>query len=147
VGNLDFESMLAIDRRHSFSGQKNLDWFFANRKWVRMGIIASAKGVPSKSIVEAAWSSRPLSEGEAGVQFLLLAPKRNYKHAHDRNKIRRWLRAAVAEVELFAHIEDRMLDNSRQLIVMMRISKPLSSLSWSAILDDVHTIAERLSEL
>ena len=140
---LDVESMLAIDRRHSFSGQKNLDWFFANRKWVRIG----AKGVPSKNIVEAAWALRPLPESEAGVRFLLLAPKRNYKHAHDRNKIRRWLRAAISEVELFAHTEDRMLENSRQLIVLMRVSKPLPNLNWSAILDDVRTIAEKLSEL
>ncbi|HWF45349.1 MAG TPA: ribonuclease P protein component [Candidatus Kapabacteria bacterium] len=135
--------MLAIDRRHSFSGQKNLDWFFANRKWVRV----SVKGVASKSIVEAAWASRSLPEGEAGVRFLLLAPKRNYKHAHDRNKIRRWLRAAISEVELFARIEDRMQESSQQSIVMMRVSKPLPNLNWSAILDDVRKIAERLSEL
>jgi RNase P protein component len=83
---------LSVDRQHSLAGRDTLDWFFANRKWIRLG---------QNSIIECAWAKRALPESESGIRFLLLAPKRSYKRAHDRNKIKRWLRAAIAEVPEF----------------------------------------------
>jgi ribonuclease P protein component len=126
---------LTLDRRHSFSGEKSLDWFFQNRKWIRTA---------GNSLVEAAWAIRDLPEGEADIRFLLLASKRNYKRAHDRNKIRRWLRAAITETPEFASLEDTAAATGKQLLVMLRISKPMLEVKWSIIKDEIAVVARHL---
>lgn len=130
-------SRITLNRRHSFSGKKNLDWFFANRKWIRTS---------SLTVTECAWAKRPLPLGEAGVRILLLASKRSYKLAHDRNKIRRWLRAAITSTEEFSPLEQTMLERNEQLLLMMRISKPIRAVQWDAIVSDMHTIAAHLAK-
>jgi len=128
---------LTLDRRHSFSGKRNLDWFFENRKWVRTA---------GNTLVEACWAVRPLPEGEAALRFLLLAAKRSHKRAHDRNKIKRWLRAAITEVAEFGEFESAMQSNGRQALVMLRISRPVSEVRWEKILLDVRAIALHVSK-
>ena len=140
---------LTLDRKHSFAGRKNLDWFFANRKWIRTSSLA---------VTECAWAKRPLPLGEAGVRILLLASKRSYKLAHDRNKIRRWLRAAITETEEFSQLEETMLaraddrssrddrSSAEQLLLMMRISKPIRAVQWDAIVSEMHAIAAHLKK-
>lgn len=128
---------LSVDRHHSLSGRDTLDWFFTNRKWIRLG---------QNSIIECAWAKRPLPETEAGIRFLLLAPKRSYKRAHDRNRIKRWLRAAIAEVPEFSTLESELTARDEQVLVMMRISKPIRDVKWAQILDEVHVIAGQLAK-
>jgi ribonuclease P protein component len=128
-------SRITLTRRHSFSGKNNLDWFFANRKWIRTS---------SLSVTECAWAIRPLPNADAGIRFLLLASKRSYKRAHDRNKIRRWIRAAIMQVEDFAEMEKMLEKESQQLLVMLRISKPLADLKWNIVAQDVFKIEEHL---
>ena len=148
-------SHLTLTRRHSFSGKKNLDWFFANRKWIRTSAL---------SLTECCWAKRALpldaasfrhersskddrsSQTEAGIRFLLLASKRSHKHAHDRNKIRRWLRAAITETEEFSQLEETMLSRGEQLLVMMRVSKPVPEVKWAVVLDDVRQIVAHLKK-
>ena len=135
-------SRLTIDRQHSLSGRDNLDWFFANRKWIR---------VSGNTTIEAAWAKRPLPVDdrlctEAGIRFLLLAPKRSYKRAHDRNKIKRWLRAAISEVPEFSTLESQLAARGEQLLVMMRISKPIGELKWPSILAEVGKISRYLEK-
>lgn len=134
---------LTLDRKHSLAGRKNLDWFFANRKWIRTSSLA---------VIECAWAKRPLPMEEASVRILLLASKRSYKLAHDRNKIRRWLRAAITETEEFSQLEATMLSraddrsSAEQLLLMMRISKPIRAVQWDVIVNDIHTIATHLAK-
>ncbi|HEX5316443.1 MAG TPA: ribonuclease P protein component [Candidatus Kapabacteria bacterium] len=130
-------SRLTLNRPHSLSGKNNLDWFFKNRKWIRTSSLV---------VAECAWAKRPLPIGEAGVRILLLAAKRSYKRAHDRNKIRRWLRAAIAETEEFSQLEETMLSRGEQVLLMMRISKPIHAVQWDAIVSDAHTIAVHLAK-
>ncbi len=129
---------LSIDRKHSLSGRDTLDWFFANRKWIRLG---------QNSIIECAWAKRPLPEAsltmrESAIRFLLLAPKRSYKRAHDRNKIKRWLRAAIAEVPEFSTLETELTARGEQVLVMMRIAKPIRDVKWAQILDETNRVSE-----
>jgi ribonuclease P protein component len=131
---------LSVDRKHSLAGRDTLDWFFANRKWIRLG---------QNSIIEGAWAKRPLPESssamrESGIRFLLLAPKRSYKRAHDRNKIKRWLRAAIAEVPEFSTLETQLVNRGEQVFVMMRISKPIRDVRWAQILDEMNRVGELL---
>jgi ribonuclease P protein component len=128
---------LSVDRRHSLSGRDTLDWFFANRKWIRLG---------QNAILESAWAKRPMPESEAGIRFLLLAPKRSYKRAHDRNKIKRWLRAAIAEVPEFSSLESQLTDQGEQVLVMMRISKPIRDVKWAQILDETAKMCDLLKK-
>lgn len=130
-------SRLTLNRPHSLRGKNNLDWFFKNRKWIRTSSLV---------VTECAWAKRSLPIGEAGIRILLLAAKRSYKRAHDRNKIRRWLRAAIAETEEFSQLEETMLSRGEQLLIMMRISKPIRSVQWDAVASDVHTIAVHLAK-
>ena len=127
---------LSLDRDHALRGTKTLDWFFANRKWIRTAKL---------HVVECAWAERPLPEGEAPIRFLILASKRSYKRAHDRNSIKRWLRAAVNQVPPFVELETFAKNRGVQLVIMMRISRPLRDASWAAILSDVQSIAAHLS--
>ncbi len=134
---------LSIDRKHSLAGRDNLNWFFANRKWLR----TSAGGdAPRCAIIECAWAKRPLAEGEAGIRFLFLASKKSYKRAHDRNKIRRWLRAAITETTVFAELEASMLTRGEQLLVMMRVSKPMREIGWKKIRENIESIASHLAK-
>jgi ribonuclease P protein component len=126
---------LSVDRKHSLSGRDTLDWFFANRKWVRLG---------QNSFIECAWAKRPLPESETGIRFLLLAPKRSYKRAHDRNKIKRWLRSAIVEVPEFYSLEMELTSRGEQVLVMMRISKRMRDVKWAQILDETNRICELL---
>ncbi len=140
---------LSVDRRHSLSGRDTLDWFFANRKWIRLG---------QNSIIECAWSKRSLpeasstipeasptaQESESAIRFLLLAPKRSYKRAHDRNKIKRWLRTAIAEVPEFPSLESQLLSRNEQVLVMMRISKPIRDVKWVQIVEEMKRVVELL---
>jgi ribonuclease P protein component len=126
---------VSVDRKHSLAGRDSLDWFFANRRWIRLG---------QNSIIECAWAKRPLPESEVGIRFLLLAPKRSYKRAHDRNKIKRWLRAAIAEVPEFSTLETLLMDRSEQVLVMLRVSKPIKVVKWGEILEETNRISELL---
>ena len=137
ISHLSSLPKITLDRRHSFSGRDNIDWFFKNRKWIRAAKL---------ELVECSWAVRSLPEGEASIRFLLLAPKRNYKRAHDRNKIKRWLRAAISKAEDFDAIEETLAAQSKQLLVTMKISKPIAVVRWNAILEDVRQIAEHLKK-
>jgi ribonuclease P protein component len=128
---------ISLDRPHALRGKKTLEWFFANRKWVRTARL---------SIVECGWAERPLPEGEAAIRFLILASKRSYKKAHDRNKVKRWLRAAVAEIESLPSLESTLAERHIQLLIMLRISRPLASVKWPEIISDLEAIAAHLSK-
>src|SRR5947209_174736 len=99
-----------MDRTHSLSGKKTLDWFFANRKWVRAPL----------SVIECAFAIRSQPESEASIRFLITASKRAMKRAHDRNKSKRWMRAAIAGSSDFSTLEGRFSSRSEQLLIMMR---------------------------
>ncbi len=83
---------------------------------------------------------------EAGIRFLLLASKRSHKRAHDRNKIKRWLRAAIAEVHEFSTLETQLAARGEQVLVMMRISKPVREVKWDEVVENVRRIAEHLKK-
>jgi ribonuclease P protein component len=141
---------ISPDRSHTLRGQRNLEWFFKNRTWLRV----------SERSVHVAFAVRPRPEAEASIQFLFIAAKRDMRRAHDRNRAKRWLRAAVHSIELFATIEHRLEGEvvgeqgsgleARQLLVMLRLTrldsgydKVLAAVSEAAVaLARVHTDLE-----
>jgi RNase P protein component len=132
---------LTADRLHTLRLKRDLDWFFDNKRRLT--------GCRTK-VVEAAWSRRPIPEGRCAIQFLFLAPKRHIRLAHDRNKIKRWLREAVGAIPQFTEIE-RVADTSNlQIILMLRVLRgPTSAIGdrvvdWSAIASDVERIGTAL---
>jgi ribonuclease P protein component len=127
---------ISLDRPHALRGKKTLEWFFANRKWVRSARL---------SVVECGWAIRPLPEDEVAIRFLVLASKRSYKRAHDRNKIKRWLRAAVSETAEWVALESSLALRGQQLVIMLRISKPLPSVKWQDVLIDMRAVTEHLA--
>ncbi len=126
---------VTIDRRHSLNGRITLEWFFKNRRWLRRASVTA---------VEAAWAKRPLPESEVPLRFLLLVSKKTHKAAHERNKIRRWLRAAIAETGSFSGIEESARARNEQIVIMMRVSLAVRELKWELILNDVQETARAL---
>lgn len=124
---------LTADRRHTLRGKRTLDWFFQNRRWLRI----------ESRAVRAAYALRPLSEGDTPIQFLLIASKRDMKRAHDRNKTKRWLRAAIVDTPMLGDIERRMGD--LQLLLLLQVSAPPSQMDYEQIRSAVSSVAMTLA--
>jgi ribonuclease P protein component len=114
---------VTLDRAHTLRGKRNLDWFFANRRWLRL---------PDR-LLHVAYAIRPLPEAERAIQFLLIAAKRDMKRAHDRNRSKRWLRAALTNTVQLSELEIEMMARSQQLLVMIRVSSPPSSTNFANV--------------
>lgn len=118
------------DRDHTLRGRRSLEWFFSNRRWVRL----------QSPVLRVAYALRPLPEGESAIQFLILASKRDMKRAHDRNRAKRWIRAAIAQTPSFAQIERQF--PSRQALIMLHCAVTPDSIKYSDILAAVTEAAE-----
>ena len=116
---------VAPDRAHTLSGRDDLAWFFQHRRWMR-----SKSGPVS---VDCCWATRPKPAGEPALRMLFLATKRDHRRAHDRNRMRRWMRAAVLETPALAALEQAMQARELQLLVMFRISRPRAEVAWANV--------------
>ena len=128
-------SRLSADRQHTLRGKRTLDWFFQNRRWIKL----------ADRRIQCAYALRELPADQAALQFLFVASKRDMKRAHDRNKAKRWLRAAVVETEAFSQFVDTLGD--RQLLVMFRVVVKPQEISYSDIFTQMRIAAEKLVEI
>jgi hypothetical protein len=55
------------------------------------------------------------------------------------------LRAAITETTEFSALEEALSKNGKQLLVMLRIARPLAKVSWEQIGREVSAIAKHLS--
>jgi ribonuclease P protein component len=113
-------------------GKRNLDWFFQNRKWISL----------KDRSVQVGYALRPLPEGESPIQFLLVATKRDMKRAHDRNRAKRWLRAAILETPDFGDLEHQL--PPLQLILMLRVAVHPDRIEYSAVRSAVTEASKKL---
>ncbi|HYM21275.1 MAG TPA: ribonuclease P protein component [Candidatus Kapabacteria bacterium] len=78
--------------------------------------------------------------------FLLVTPKRYIRKAHERNKLKRWLREVVRNSESMEKLAMQLQNANRQMIVSLFIrEKPSARMNWDVIRREVEDIAQQLS--
>lgn len=127
-------SRTRVDRARVLRSRKEIEQFFKEKRWL----------TTRNSKVQAAYAIWPAEEGKDSLQFLFLVTKRNVPKAHDRNQLKRWLRAAVHEVGGFEAIAQQMQNENRRLILMLTISTSPEEIDWGVVLSDVRNIETAL---
>jgi len=98
------------------------------------------------SVISGKYLLRELPEPNAPALLLLYhAPKKFTKPAHERNKLKRWMREAVRISDQMKNVSELVEGNSKQLLILMRITQPPSKdCNWQHISEDIRSIAEKL---
>lgn len=98
------------------------------------------------SVVSGKYLLRELPEANAPViLYLYHAPKKFIKPAHERNKLKRWMREAVRLSEEMDSIKDTLHEKNVQLLLLLRITTPPSArCNWQHITEDIRSIAGKL---
>src|SRR5687767_8288888 len=87
-----------VNRARILRSRKEIEQFFKEKRWL----------TTRSSRVQAAYAIWPAKEGEESLQFLFVVTKRNVPKAHDRNQLKRWLRAAAHETQEFESVAAKM---------------------------------------
>jgi ribonuclease P protein component len=98
------------------------------------------------SVVSGKYLLRELPEANAPViLYLYHAPKKYIKPAHERNKLKRWMREAVRISEEMNAINNVLSEKNMQMMLLLRITTPPSEkCNWQHITDDIRSIAGKL---
>lgn len=98
------------------------------------------------SVVSGKYLLRELPEAKAPViLYLYHAPKKFIKPAHERNKLKRWMREAVRLSEEMDSIKDTLAQKNIQLMLLLRITTPPSAkCNWQHITEDIRSISGKL---
>ncbi len=119
--------------------QRDIDELFKEgRPLVRTG--------KDTSVLSGKYLLRELPEANAPViLFLYHAPKRFIRPAHDRNKLKRWMREAVRLSEEMEGIKQTLHEKNVQLLLLIRVMTPPSAkCNWQHIQKDIITLSEKL---
>jgi ribonuclease P protein component len=120
--------------------QKDIDELFAGRK----SLVRSGNQTTTLSSI---YYLRPLLENSEPVLFLLHAPKKFIKQAHERNKLKRWMREAIRKNEEFQMIREILSAKNQQALLLLRADfKPSKDHSWQQIEEDMKIITRSLLE-
>lgn len=98
------------------------------------------------SVVSGKYLLRELPEADApAILYLYHAPKRFIKPAHDRNKLKRWMRETVRLSEEMNATGDILAQKNMQLMLLLRITTPPSAkCNWTHIQSDIQKVSEVL---
>lgn len=119
--------------------QKDIDELFASRK----SLVRSGNHTSTLSSI---YSIRPLIEDAPPILYLLHAPKKFIKLAHERNKLKRWMREALRTSDEFESIKDILIEKELQVLLLIRADfRPSKNHSCQHIQDDVRSIAIKLT--
>jgi ribonuclease P protein component len=120
--------------------QRDIDELFAKRK-------SLARSGNQTSTLSSIYYIRPLSENDEPILFLLHAPKKFIKEAHERNKLKRRMREAIRNNEEFENIRAILLEKKLQLLLLVRADfKPSKDHGWQQIESDIRIIVKKLEE-
>jgi ribonuclease P protein component len=118
--------------------QKDIDELFAKRK----SLVRSGNQTSSLSSI---YFLRPLDEQSDPLLFLLHAPKKFIKQAHERNKLKRWMREAIKKNEEIEKIKEILAEKKLQVLLLIRADfKPSKDHSWQQIYEDIRIITKHL---
>jgi ribonuclease P protein component len=126
-------SPISVNRANTLRGREAIAAFFAQKRNIRL---------PNECVIRAAYTSQP--SADPGLKFIIVVSKRIARRAHDRNQLKRWVRAAIGQIPLFAEIDAHARDAGRELILLISPSAaPSKSVNWESILSSVQATAEK----
>ena len=118
--------------------QKDIDELFAKRK----SLVRSGNQTRSLSSI---YHLRTIEENGDPLLFLLHAPKKFIKQAHERNKLKRWMREAIRKNEEIEKIKGIVAEKNMQLLLLVRADfRPSKEHGWQQIEDDIRIITKHL---
>jgi ribonuclease P protein component len=123
---------LSVHRENTLRGREAIAWFFANKRNLRL---------PQGSVLRAAWARKDGSPAP-GITFLIAVSKRTAKRAHDRNQLKRWIRAAIAETPEWYELEQALKASNTQLFLLFSpLGPPSAAVNWGSIQNAVKSAA------
>lgn len=90
---------LSIHRGNTLRGRTTITEFFDTKVNLRL---------ETRQPIRAAYSIQYETFAEERLVFLIMTSKRVAKRAHDRNQLKRWLRAGIAENPRYAELRDQL---------------------------------------
>ena len=118
--------------------QKDIDELFGKRKH----LVRSGNQTTTLSSI---YYLRPLTEKSEPILFLLHAPKKIIKQAHERNKLKRWMRDAIRKNEEFQLVREFLSEMKLQVLLLLRADfKPSTGHAWLQIEEDISIVTKRL---
>lgn len=118
--------------------QRDIDALMAGRKPLA---IAGRK----TNVLSAFYFLRELPPDEPPILFLLHAPKRIARPAHDRNKLKRWMREAIRQSDEMKNVYEKLQGEKKQTLILIRATmSPSSDCNWNQIEEDIRIIADSL---
>lgn len=127
-------SPISVNRSNTLRGREAIAAFFATKRNLRL---------PQGCVIRAAYTSQPSED--PGLQFIIVVSKRIAKRAHDRNQLKRWVRAAIGQIPAFSELDQRA-EEARMLITILLspIAPPSRGVNWESILRSVEAIPDKL---
>jgi ribonuclease P protein component len=120
--------------------QNDIDELFGKRK----SLVRSNNQTTTLSSI---YYIRQLPENAEQIIFLLHAPKKFIKEAHDRNKVKRWMREAIRNNAEFEKIKKILLEKNLQTLLLVRADfKPSKDHGWQQIEPDIRMITDYLTK-
>ncbi|HET6512792.1 MAG TPA: ribonuclease P protein component [Candidatus Kapabacteria bacterium] len=125
-------SSLSVSRKNTLRGREAISTFFEQKRNLRL---------PFGCVLRAAYLATPSPE-HPGLDFIITVSKRIAKRAHDRNQLKRWVRAAIAQVPEFAEIEQKAKDSCLHITLLLSPTSPPSlRVNWGSVLQAVKAVA------
>jgi ribonuclease P protein component len=120
--------------------QKDIDELFAMRK----SLVRSGNQTSSLSSI---YHLREIEENDEPLLLLFHAPKKFIKQAHERNKLKRWIREAIRKSEEIQNAVKILRDKKLQVLLLVRADfKPSKDHAWNEIKNDIVVIGNKLGE-
>ncbi len=118
--------------------QKDIDELFAKRK----SLVRSGNQTKTLSSI---YYFRSFSEKAEPILYLIHAPKKFTKLAHERNKLKRWIREAIRKNEEIEKINELLTIKNMQVLLLVRADfRPSKEHGWQQIEDDIRMITKHL---
>jgi ribonuclease P protein component len=108
-------------------------------------LFASGKRLRHDGKIRARYIVRENGKNDLSILFLFVVPKKFVRPAHERNKIKRWLREAIQNSDVLDELAQLLQENKKQMLIALRVETPPSArMNWNIISDEVGEIGRKL---
>lgn len=127
-------SPISVNRANTLRGREAISAFFAQKRNIRL---------PNGCVIRAAYSSLPSQD--PGLKFIIVVSKRIAKRAHDRNQLKRWVRAAIGRFPAFSELDESARESGQEIILLIApTAAPSKGVNWESVLHSVEAVAAKI---
>jgi ribonuclease P protein component len=128
-------SPISVNRANTLRGREAIAAFFAQKRNIRL---------PQGCVLRVAFLVQ--TSEHRGLKFMIVVSKRIAKRAHDRNQIKRWVKAAIGQIPAFAELDEQARESGKELILLLSaVGPPSKDVNWKTILGSVEAIPSKIS--